>query len=296
MVAQRGDLRRMKTIGVIANFEKERAVEAIRHVSSLAGGMGFTVYAEERAAALCPSERVCPVNAFAARGVEAVVVLGGDGTMLDAAHRVAGQNLPLMGLNIGSLGYLTSVEEHQFAVALQQMRENRFDVSLRAALAVEVTRRQGGRTTLPDALNDVVVSRGASGHAVEIDLALDDQAVTRVLCDGIIVSTPTGSTAYSLSAGGPILLPDTPATVISMICPHTLTYRPLVIRDTVRVSLHAATCQGPMIVSSDGRDDEPLQRGDTVLVARSPRSVPLIELHGYNPCDVLRRKLGWGSR
>ena len=286
----------MKTIGIIANLEKNRAVEAIRNVSDLADGMGFTVYAGECAAALCPPERICPVAEFAARGVEAVVVLGGDGTMLDAAHRTAGQNLPLMGLNIGSLGFLTSVEEQYFAVALQQLREGRFTVSLRAALAMEVVRRDGERFSLPDALNDVVVSRGASGLAVEIDLALDEKAVTRVLCDGIIVSTPTGSTAYSLSAGGPILLPDTPATVISMISPHTLTYRPLVIRDTVRVSLHAATCVVPMIVSSDGRDSKPLQRGDTVRIARSPRSVPLIELHGYDPCDVLRRKLGWGSR
>lgn len=287
----------MKTIGIIANFEKQRAVEAIRHVSRLACGMGFAVYAEERAAALCPDEQVCPVASFAAHGVEAVVVLGGDGTMLDAAHRVAGQNLPLMGLNIGSLGYLTSVEERHFGDALQQLREDRYDVSLRTALAVAVIRGgPGGSTTLPDALNDVVISRGASGHAVQIDLLLDDKPVSRVLCDGVIVSTPTGSTAYSLSAGGPILLPDTPAIVISMICPHTLTSRPLVMRDTVKIALHATSSGAPMSVSSDGRDDELLQNGDSVEIARSPRSVPLIELHGYNPCDVLRRKLGWGGR
>jgi NAD+ kinase len=286
----------MKTIGVIVNFEKERAGEAIRHMSDLACGMGFTVYAEDRASAFYPPERICSVSEFAERGAEAVVVLGGDGTMLDAAYRMAGQNLPLMGLNIGSLGYLTSVEEYQFGDALQQLREDRYAVSLRSALAVSMVRRDGTRIALPDALNDVVVSRGATGHAVEIDLSLDDKPVARVLCDGIIVSTPTGSTAYSLSAGGPILLPDTPAVVISMICPHTLTSRPLVMRDTARVALHVATCEAPMIVSSDGRDDEPLQKGESVVIARSPRDVPLIELHGYNPCDVLRRKLGWGGR
>jgi NAD+ kinase len=290
----------MKTIGVIANFEKGRAAEAIRRVSGMAGGLGFGVYVEERAAAFCPAEQVCPVEAFAGKGVEAVVVLGGDGTMLDAAHRVAGQNLPLMGLNIGSLGYLTSVEECHFDDALRQLRGDRYGVSLRSALSVAV--RRGGAdaeadaVALSDALNEVVVSRGASGHAVEIDLLLDDQPVARVLCDGIIVSTPTGSTAYSLSAGGPILLPDTPAIVVSMICPHTLTSRPLVMRDTARVALHAVACEVPMGVSSDGRDGEPLQEGDAVLIARSSRDVPLIELHGYNPCDVLRRKLGWGGR
>jgi NAD+ kinase len=287
----------MKTIGVIANFEKGQAGEAVRNVFRLASGMGFTVYAEERAAAVCPAERVCGAGEFSAKGVEAVVVLGGDGTMLDAAHRTAGQNLPLMGLNIGSLGYLTSVEEHQFEDALRRLSEERYSVSLRSALAVSVVRRGGReRVALPDALNDVVVNRGASGHAVELGLSLDDKAVTRVLCDGIIVATPTGSTAYSLSAGGPILLPDTPAIIISMICPHTLTSRPLVMRDTVEVALRVVACDVPMIVSSDGRDSKPLEAGDDVRVVRASRSVPLIELHGYNPCDVLRRKLGWGGR
>ena len=287
----------MKTIGLGANFEKERAVEAIKHVASLACGMGFRVFAEERAAALCPSESVCAVEAFAERGVEAVVVLGGDGTMLDAAHKVAGQGLPLMGLNIGSLGYLTCVEERQFGDALQQLREDRYDVSRRSALSVTVARDGGTRrVSLPDALNDVVVTRGASGHAVELELLLDDHPATQVLCDGIIVATPTGSTAYSLSAGGAILLPDTPALVISMICPHTLTSRPLVVRDTTRIAIRSVACAVPMLVSHDGRDGECLLPGDRVDIARSRKDVPLIELHGYNPCDVLRRKLGWGGR
>lgn len=286
----------MKTIGVIANFEKERAAESIRHVSSMASGMGFNVFAEERAAALCPSEKICPVSDFAECGVEAVVVLGGDGTMLDAAHKIARQKLPLMGLNIGSLGYLTSVEEHRFAEALQQLRENRYDVSLRSALAVKVAHNSGSAITLPDALNDVVVSRGASGRAVVLELLLDDRPVTQVLCDGIIVATPTGSTAYSLSTGGPIMLPETPALVISMICPHTLTSRPLVIRDTMKITIRALECEAPMIVSQDGHEDEPFLKGDSVDIRRSAEDIPLIELHGYNPCDVLRRKLGWGGR
>jgi len=286
----------MKTIGVVANFEKERAAESIRHVSSMASGMGFEVFAEESAAALCPSERVCQVSEFSKNGVEAVVVLGGDGTMLDAAHKVARQKLPLMGLNIGSLGYLTSVEEHRFAEALQQLRENRYDVSLRSALAVKIDHLDGSEVLLSDALNDIVVSRGASGRAVVLELLLDDKPVTQVLCDGIIVATPTGSTAYSLATGGPILLPDTPALVISMICPHTLTSRPLVIRDTIKITIHALACEVPMIVSQDGQEDEPFFKGDSVVVRRSAEDIPLIELHGYNPCDVLRRKLGWGGR
>ena len=286
----------MKTIGLIANFKKEQAVEAIKHVSSLAAGMGFTVLSEARAAALSPAVRECPVASFAKQGAEAVVALGGDGTMLDASHQMAGQRLPMMGLNIGSLGYLTSVEECQFGDALQQMREDRYDVSLRSALAVTVLRKGGAKVALPDALNDAVVSRGASGRVVELELLLDDHPVACFLCDGIIVATPTGSTAYSLSAGGPILLPDAQALVISMICPHSLTSRPLVVKDATRITMRAIECDAPMIVSSDGRDNEPLFAGDRVEISRSPHSVPVIELRGYNPCDVLRRKLRWGGR
>ncbi len=287
----------MKTIGLIANFKKERAAESVKHLASLAAGMGFTLLAEARAAAMSPTIKECPVKSFAQRGAEAVVALGGDGTMLDASHQLVGQHLPMMGLNIGSLGYLTGVEEHQFGEALQQLREDRFGVSLRSALAVTVLHRLDGTLVpLPDALNDVVANHGASAHAVEIELLLDEKPVAVFLCDGIIVASPTGSTAYSLSAGGPILLPDTAALVISLICPHTLTSRPLVVRDTTRIAFQVVACDVPMIVSSDGREDEPLCCGDRVEIARSTHDVPVIELHGYNPCDVLRRKLRWGGR
>ena len=286
----------MKTIGLIVNFKKAQAVEAVKHVASLAAGMGFTVVSEARAAALCPTIQESPVGAFAQRGAEAVVVLGGDGTMLDASHHLAGQHLPMMGLNIGSLGYLTSVEEHQFGEALQQLREDRYGVSRRSALAVRVLHKEGACVALPDALNDVVANHGATAHAVELELLLDEKSVANFLCDGIIVATPTGSTAYALSAGGPILLPDAQALVISMICPHTLTSRPLVVRDTTRIAIRVITCDAPMILSSDGRDDVPLLEGDLVDIVRSAHDVPVIELFGYNPCDVLRRKLRWGGR
>lgn len=286
----------MNTIGLIANLDKPNVNDAIRHVCCMTAGMGFKTLAEASIAAICPSEQVCEVSAFTANGVEAVVVLGGDGTMLDAAHRLAGQHLPMMGLNLGSLGYLTSVEAHQFGKALQQLREDRYEVSLRSALSIAVRRAAGSTVRLPDALNDAVVSRGGSGCAIVLELELDEKSVSRFLCDGIIVATPTGSTAYSLSAGGPIVLPDADVLAVSLICPHTLTSRPLIVRDTVRVGVRPIECAMPMIVSSDGRDREPVQIGDRVEIGRSPHRVPIIELHGYNPCDVLRRKLRWGGR
>lgn len=285
----------MTTIGLIANLEKARAAEAVKHVITLASDMGFSVWTDEHTAKQCSVVQHCEICTFKQHNVEAVVVLGGDGTLLDAAHQVAGQQLPLMGLNIGSLGYLTSVEEIQFGDALLQLRKNKYDISQRSSLAATIFFKNGSNQKLAHALNDIVVCRGGSGLAVEIDLVLDNHTVSRFLCDGIIVATPTGSTAYSLSAGGPIVLPGTPALVISMICPHTLTSRPLVVKESSRIALHVVTDTVPLIVTSDGRDQHALGAGDSVEILSSQHSIQLIELHGYNPCDVLRRKLGWGG-
>lgn len=284
----------MKKIGLFVNQQKPHAMEEVKHVASLAAGMGFSVYADAEISKLSPTIHVCDIKLFSQLGIEGVVVLGGDGTMLTAAHRLGGQRLPLMGLNMGSLGYLTSVEQHQFNEALQQLREDRYQVSSRAALATRVVHRSGEAEKLQDALNDVVVNHGASGSAVELELVLNDLTVASFLSDGVIVATATGSTAYSLSAGGPIILPDAETFVINVICPHTLTFRPLVVKTTTRIAIRVVKSAVPVMVSSDGRDDVELATDDRVEIVRSEQDVPVIELNGYNACDVLCRKLRWG--
>lgn len=288
----------MKRIGLIVNAEKSRADKAAAAVLADAARLGFSVLMDSASGMDVPAGTVAsPVCDFEKQGAEAVVVLGGDGTMLDAVRRLSGSRLPLMGLNIGSLGYLTSVEESMFGNALRQLRDGDFTLSMRATLSAETVRADGtpGRR-LPDALNDVVVNRGASGSAVELDLEVNGLSVSRFLCDGLIVATPTGSTAYSLSAGGPILLPGVEALVVNLICPHTLTSRPLVIRNTARIFLKVVSAGSPLIVCADGRDDEQIAVGDGVRVEASPRRIPIITLRDYNPYDVMRRKLGWGGR
>ncbi len=284
----------MKKIGLFVNQKKLDAMEEVKHVASLAAGMGFSVYADAEVSKLSPMINVSDIKLFSRLGVEGVVVLGGDGTMLEAAHRLGSQRLPLMGLNMGSLGYLTSVEQHQFNEALHQLREDGYQVSSRAALATRVAHKSGEVETIPDALNDVVVNHGASGRAVELELSLNDRPVASFLSDGVIIATATGSTAYSLSAGGPIMLPDADTFVINVICPHTLTFRPLVVTSTTRITIRVVQCPVPLIVSSDGRDDVKLYVDDKVEIARSAQDVPVIELNGYNACDVLCRKLRWG--
>lgn len=216
---------------------------------------------------------------------ETVVVLGGDGTMLSAVHRFPG--VPLLGLNLGSLGYLAAVEKPRFETALRSLAEGLCSISHRTALSVN------GNI----ALNDVVVSKGVSGHAAVVELLVDGELATRFFADGLVIATPTGSTAYSLSAGGPILLPDSQSFVITPICPHALTSRPLVVRDTVRLQVRLQPRSGneTLAVFADGVDAGRIAPGEQVEVVRARESVPLVQLAGDNPFTVLNRKLGWSG-
>ena len=235
------------------------------------------------------------MEAFPGR-VDAAVVLGGDGTMLSAAHRLHGSNIPLMGLNLGDLGYLTSVEATRIEEALVCLRDNQVTISQRAALASVIEKTDGHQLATLYALNDLVVCRGASGRAVQLELSLDGVFVTTYICDGIIVSTPTGSTAYALSAGGPIVMPGTAALVVAVICPHTLSSRPIVVPDSTLIAIRVAKTSAPLVASVDGQNDITLEQGDRVKIQRSPRNVPVIHLPDYDGYSVLNRKLGWGDR
>ncbi|MBO7166249.1 MAG: NAD(+)/NADH kinase [Kiritimatiellae bacterium] len=216
---------------------------------------------------------------------EAVVVLGGDGTMLSAVHVYPG--IPLLGLNLGSLGYLTGVERPFFEDAIRSLSRNEFIISHRTALEVK------GEM----ALNDVVISRATSGHAALLELEVNGVVATRFNADGIVIATPTGSTAYSLAAGGPILLPDSESFVITPICPHALSSRPLVVRDTSILNINVIEKyeREYHTVFADGISVAQLTGGDVISIKKSEKSVPLIQLRGYDPCEVLAHKLGWSG-
>lgn len=223
------------------------------------------------------------------RGAEAVVVLGGDGTMLSAVHACPG--VPLLGLNLGSLGFLAGVEEPAFKDALKALAKGEYSLSRRTMLEWSSAGKGSGR-----ALNEIVVSRGVSGHAASVDLAVDGRPATRFSADGLVVATPTGSTAYSLAAGGPILMPDSQAFVVTPICPHALSSRPVVVRDSSRFSLTAHIRDGrELAVFADGKPAASLGAGETIEIAKSKRRATLIELAGCNPYKVLARKLGWSG-
>lgn len=257
----------MRQIVFHVNRDKTGADDVRRRLSALAATLGLGEVAG-------PEE-----------GPDAVVVLGGDGTMLSAVHRFPG--VPLLGLNLGSLGYLAGVEAPHFENALLALASGDYEVSRRTTLRV-------GDAV---ALNDVVVSRGVSGHAAQLELSVDGRLATHLSADGLVVATPTGSTAYSLAAGGPILLPDSESFVVTPICPHALSSRPLVIPDTARISVRARlrAHDERLTVFADGARVVELGDGNAVEVVRADVSVPLIQLRGYDPYEVLSRKLGWNG-
>lgn len=214
---------------------------------------------------------------------DAVIVLGGDGTMLSAVHRFPG--VPLLGLNLGSLGYLSSVDEARFEEAVRALAAGNFRISRRVALEVD------GKI----ALNDVVVSRGVSGHAMRLKLSVDGRSAASFSADGLVIATPTGSTAYSLAAGGPILMPDTGSLAVTPVCPHSLSSRPLVVKDSsvLLVSAEVRESGEEPSVFADGILVRVLASGETVRVNKSDLTVPLVELDGASPYEILKRKLGW---
>ena len=221
---------------------------------------------------------------------DVVIVLGGDGTFLRAVHEFP--DTPILGFNLGGLGYLSSVGERDFEPALAMLAKGAFVISERSMLEVRLPR---GRTAA--ALNDVVIVREMTGHAAEIDLKADGRLAAHYLADGLVIATPTGSTAYSLSAGGPVLMPDSRCFVVTPMNPHALAVRPLVVNDSV--VLTATSCRKvngaaeKTGVYADGLSLCLLGGGESVEIRRSGKTAKLVGLEGYDPYEVLGRKLGW---
>ena len=250
------------------NREKPRGAELLATLSAKARAFGLDVASGDAA--------------------DVVVVLGGDGSFLRAVHEFPGA--ALLGLNLGGLGYLASVEEPDFEKAFDCLAAGRYRISERRM--IEADRRFS-------ALNDIVIVREASGHSTRLDLEADGRLVTRYMADGLVFATPTGSTAYSLAAGGPVLMPDSDSFVVTPLNPHALGVRPLVVRDAVRftVTARSRTAGNAMKVGvySDGENVLTLDEGQSVRISKSSKTAKLVELEGYDPFGVLARKLGWSG-
>ncbi|HSR70398.1 MAG TPA: NAD(+)/NADH kinase [Acidobacteriota bacterium] len=224
-----------------------------------------------------------------------IVVFGGDGTMLSAARSVSGSGTPILGVNMGSLGFLTSVRPEELYPALERVLARDYYLDRRTLLRAAVYNNGGDEPKVYHALNDVVVNKGTLARIISMHVALDDDPITEYLADGLIISTPTGSTAYSLSAGGPILYPELEAFIVTPICPHTLTNRPIVAPSDRAISVTLKEGDDVML-TVDGQVGVELTPGAEIVCTRSHRHIDLLQPGDKTFFDVLRDKLKWGER
>ncbi len=222
-----------------------------------------------------------------------VVVLGGDGTLLSAARNLAG-DAPILGVNLGTLGFLTEINRGELYPSMVQVLQGQFTTEERSLLDIEL-RRDGEAVRRYRVLNDAVVAKSALSRIIEISLRVDDHLVARYRSDGVIISTPTGSTAYNLSAQGPILFPRLPVMVLTPICPHTLSLRPLVVPDSSRAEVTLETQREEVYLTLDGQEGTTLGFGDCVRATRSEKTARLVRVSGRTFYDGLRGKLHWGE-
>jgi NAD+ kinase len=223
--------------------------------------------------------------------VDLVIVLGGDGTLLSIAHLAAANDVPVLGVNMGSLGFLTEVPVDEMYLALSAFLDGEEGL-VSPRLMLEVTNR--GETF--HCLNDIVINKGALARMIQCAIWIDDKKISIPRADGYIVSTPTGSTAYSLSAGGPIIQPYIPAIIIAPICPHTLSFRPMVIASDARIKLQLLTKGEKAYLTLDGQRGNRMEENETVEIRASELKLELISSPKRNYFDLLQQKLGWGKQ
>jgi NAD+ kinase len=228
-----------------------------------------------------------------ARNVDLMLVLGGDGTMIATARMLGDVEVPVIGVNYGGLGYLAEFRIEELITALEAILAGDYKLEPRLMLAVEL-RRGEGLVTRNRVLNDVVINKSALARIIEIEAYLNDQFVNSFRSDGLIVSTPTGSTAYNLSAGGPVIYPSMKTVVITPICPFTLSNRPIVVPDDSLIELRLMTQNEEVALTLDGQVGFPLEVGDRIVISKSETTFNLVQPMNRNYFDVLRDKLKWG--
>jgi NAD+ kinase len=227
--------------------------------------------------------------------VDLIIVLGGDGTLLSIARLVGDKNVPILGVNLGSLGFLTEVTLDEMYISLEQVYRNEFTASQRLLITADVS-REGEHIAEYSALNDVVINKSALARIIDLRVCINGQYVTTFKADGLIIGTPTGSTAYNLAAGGPIVHPDMHALIMNPICPHTLTNRPTVIPDTSEITITLISENEDVFLTLDGQVGFTLRYQDVVLLRKADHMIQLIRPPERNYFEVLRTKLKWGER
>ncbi len=284
----------MRAVGIATKPRRPEAAEVIRRLLVWLEQQGRRAVIDEETAQLLGRGDGVP-RARLTEQVELVVVLGGDGTLLSVARTAGPREVPVLGVNLGGLGFLTEIPLDELYPVLGAVLAGEVRPTRRVMLTCRVER--GGHTVADYvALNDAVINKGAMARIIDLEMSINGEYVTTYRADGLIVSTPTGSTAYCLSAGGPILYPTLGALVLTPICPHTLTNRPLVVPDDVGIEIVQGSASEEVSLTMDGQIGFQLQHRDVILIQRSPKMLPLFTSPKRNYFEVLRTKLKWGER
>jgi NAD+ kinase len=285
---------RQKTVAIISKPERPELREVLPALEKWLQQRNYAVVVDRESAAYFSASDAMPRSELATRSPDLALVLGGDGTLLSAARAVAKAGTLILGVNLGTLGFMTEVPLADLYTALEAIEKGHYVVDSRAMLSCSLVR--GGETVATHvALNELVVSKSAIARLNYFELFVDSEFVSSYRADGLIIATPTGSTAYSLGAGGPILKPDVDAFVITPVSPHGLTHRAVVVRDTVEIEIQVKTGDEEAYLSLDGQVGMPMRDGDVVRSVKAEHAARLLRFQ-KTFFEVLATKLKWGER
>ena len=289
--------RAIKKVGVVVKPDHAEALETACELSGWLESRGIELVGRPITGSDAVRQPGCDIEQIDAEqfstDVDLVVVLGGDGTMIAAARLIGDHDVPVLGVNYGSLGYLTDFRIEEMFPTLETVLAGEFEIDRRVMLRAEHW-RGGKKIAEGRVLNDVVINKAALARIIEIETRFNGLFINSFRADGLIVSTPTGSTAYNLSAGGPIVFPSMNAVVLTPICPFTLTNRPIVIPDTAEIELQLVNENEGVVLTLDGQIGHSLRAGDLVKIRKSRTTLNLLQPPNRNYFDVLRNKLKWG--
>jgi NAD+ kinase len=282
-----------KSVGIIFKHDFQPAKEECKRLRDWFTQRGITVYTEEMASRAHVSQCL-EEDTSIPDTVDLVVVLGGDGTLLGAARKVGRYGLPILGVNLGGLGFLTEIPLEMLYKDIEKVITGQVTVEPRLMLQASVL-RNGEEKCRFSVLNDVVINKGALARIIDLRVSIDGHFLTTFRSDGLIISTPTGSTSYNLSAGGPILYPDLEALILTPICPFTLTQRPIIVPDTSVIEVQMGKHNEEVILTFDGQVGFDLMAHDRVIISKSEKKLKLIKSPDQDYYDILRTKLKWGE-
>ncbi len=281
-------------IGIISKPDEPRAIKLALQIAQWAADRQLSLYVNDRLRTPIPGALLASHQEIISQS-QVIIVLGGDGTMIAAAGLIKGKGTPVLGINLGTLGYLTEFTVDELLPALDDLANGDYQIEPRMMLDWHVL-RDDEMIAEDAALNEVVVAKATTSRIIDISTWVGAHQVTTYRADGLIVSTPTGSTAYNLSAGGPIISPVAEAIVLCPICPHTLTNRPLVLPHTAEITLQINARKQQVTLSSDGRLNVRLQNGDRIRIQRSSNTFNTICPKDRDYFEILRTKLRWSGR